>query len=51
MLKYIEKRGEKIVYSRGVASEIIKEVSREEARIIVEEARNNANSIMHEALV
>jgi len=29
----------------------MKEVSREEARIIVEEAKNNANSIVHEALV
>lgn len=30
ILKYIEKTGEKIVYSRGVASEIIKEVSRDD---------------------
>ena len=29
----------------------MKEVSREEDRIIVEEAKNNANSIVHEALV
>lgn len=29
----------------------IKEVSREEARIIVEEAKNNADSIIHEALI
>ena len=29
----------------------MKEVSREEARIIVEEAKNNANSIVHEALI
>ena len=29
----------------------MKEVSREEARIIVEEAKNNANSIIHEALI
>jgi len=29
----------------------MKEVSREEARIIIEEAKNNANSIVHEALV
>ena len=30
ILKYIEKTGEKIVYSRGVASEIIKEVCKED---------------------
>ena len=30
ILKYIEKTGEKIVYSRGVASEIIKQVSTED---------------------
>ena len=29
----------------------MKEVSREEARIIIEEAKNNANSIIHEALL
>ena len=29
----------------------IKDVSKEEARIIVEEARNNANTIVHEALL
>lgn len=29
----------------------MKEVSREEARVIVEEAKNNANSIVHEALI
>lgn len=29
----------------------MKEVSKEEARIIIEEAKNNANSIVHEALV
>ena len=30
ILKYIEKTGEKIVYSRGIASEIIKRVCRED---------------------
>lgn len=30
ILKYIEKTGERIVYSRGIASEIIKEVCRED---------------------
>ena len=29
----------------------IKEASKEEARIIIEEAKNNANSIIHEALI
>lgn len=29
----------------------MKEVSKEEARIMIEEAKNNANSIVHEALV
>ena len=33
------------------ASDKIKEVAKEEAKIIVEEAKNNANSIIHEALV
>ena len=29
----------------------MKEVSKEEARMIVEEAKSNANSIVHEALI
>ena len=33
------------------ASDKIKEVAKEEAKIIVDEAKNNANSIIHEALV
>ena len=33
------------------ASDKIKEVAKEEAKIIIEEAKNNANSIIHEALV
>ena len=33
------------------AADRIKDVSREEARVIVEEAKNNANSIVHEALL
>ena len=33
------------------ASDRIKEVAKEEAKIIIEEAKNNANSIIHEALV
>ena len=32
-------------------SDKIKEIAKEEAKIIVEEAKNNANSIIHEALV
>lgn len=33
------------------ASDKIKEVAKEEAKIIIDEAKNNANSIIHEALV
>ena len=33
------------------ASDRIKEVSKEEARIIIDEAKNNASSIVHEALI
>ena len=33
------------------ASDRIKELAKEEAKIIIEEAKNNANSIIHEALV
>ncbi len=33
------------------ASDKMREVAKEEARIIVEEARNNANAILHEALI
>jgi len=33
------------------ASDKIKEVAKEEAKIIIEEAKNNANSIIHEALI
>jgi len=32
-------------------SDRMKEVAKEEARIIIEEAKNNANAIVHEALV
>ena len=42
---------EKAILSVQETNDKLKAVSREEARIIVEEARNNANSIVHEALV
>lgn len=45
------KRLEKAILAVQETSDRMKEVSREEARIIVEEAKNNANSIVHEALI
>lgn len=42
---------EKAILAVQETADKIKEVSREEARIIVEEAQNNANSIIHEALL
>lgn len=42
---------EKAILAVQETNDKLKEVSREEARIIVEEARNNANFIVHEALV
>lgn len=42
---------EKAILAVQETADRMKEVSREEARIIVEEAKNNANSIVHEALV
>ena len=42
---------EKDILAVQETNDKLKAVSREEARIIVEEARNNANSIVHEALV
>lgn len=42
---------EKAILAVQETSDKMKEVAREEARIIVEEAKNNANSIVHEALV
>ncbi len=42
---------EKAILAVQETNDKLKAVSREEARIIVEEARNNANSIVHEALV
>ena len=42
---------EKAILAVQETADRIKEVSREEARIIVEEAKNNANAIVHEALI
>ena len=46
-----ETKLEKAILAVQETADRMKEVSREEARIIVEEAKNNANSIVHEALV
>ena len=42
---------EKAILAIEETSDRIKETSREEARVILEEAKNNANSIIHEALI
>lgn len=42
---------EKAILAVQETTDKIKEVAKEEARIIVEEAKNNANTIVHEALV
>ena len=44
-------RLEKAILAVQDTADRIKEISKEEARIIVEEAKNNANSIIHEALI
>ena len=44
-------RLEKAILAVQETADRMKEVSKEEARIIVEEAKNNANTIVHEALV
>lgn len=49
--KPMDDRLEKAILAVQETADRIKEVSREEARIIVEEAKNNANSIVHEALL
>ena len=46
-----EDRLEKAILAVQDTADRIKEISKEEARIIVEEAKNNANSIIHEALI
>ena len=45
------KKVEKAILAVQETSDRMKEVAKEEARIIVEEAKNNANSIVHEALI
>ena len=42
---------EKAILAVQETSDKMKEVAKEEARLIIEEARNNANSIVHEALI
>ena len=42
---------EKAILAVQETNDRMKEVSKEEARIIIEEAKNNANSIIHEALI
>lgn len=46
-----DSRLEKAILAVQETADRMKEVSKEEARIILEEAKNNANSIVHEALV
>ena len=48
---YDDGKLEKAILAVQETSDRIKEVAKEEARIIIEEAKNNANSIVHEALV
>ena len=50
-LKPNEDKLEKAILAVQETADRMKEVSKEEARIIIEEAKNNANSIVHEALV
>lgn len=45
------KKLEKAILAVQETSDRMKELAKEEARIIVEEAKNNANSIVHEALI
>ena len=42
---------EKALLAVQETSDRMREVSKEEARIIIEEAKNNANAILHEALI
>ena len=46
-----EEKLEKAILAVQETADRMKEVSREEAKIIVDEAKNNANSIVHEALI
>ena len=42
---------ERAILAVQETSDKMKEVAKEEARVIIEEARNNANAIVHEALI
>ncbi len=42
---------EKAILAVQETSDKMKQIAKEEARVIVEEAKNNANSIVHEALM
>ena len=42
---------EKAILAVQETSDKMKQIAKEEARVIVEEAKNNANSIVHEALI
>ena len=46
-----EEKLEKAILAVQETADRMKEVSREEAKIIIDEAKNNANSIVHEALI
>ena len=46
-----DSRLEKAILAVQETADRMREMSREEARLIVEEAKNNANSIIHEALI
>ena len=46
-----EDRLERAILAVQETADRMRDVAKEEARIIVEEAKNNANSIVHEALV
>lgn len=48
---YDSNKLEKAILAVQETSDKMKEIAREEARIIVDEAKNNANSIIHEALI
>ena len=48
---YDSNKLEKAILAVQETSDKMKEVAKEEARIIIDEAKNNANSIVHEALI
>ena len=49
--QYDVKKKKKAILAVQETSDRIKEISKEEARVIIDEAKNNANSIIHEALI